>query len=125
MFDGQSLSRDLELIYSELEPDAPNIQSIIQQCSELPDPIRSAEVDKSFDRMLDDNELDRVTNPMSVEDGDTAAMDRLIRRRKELRPFLGSYLTSAIIRVPGLCYTIEVDMDSETVVHWECHCHGT
>ena len=41
--------------------------------------VRSAKINRTFEWLMDANELDRVTNPLSIDSEDVAEVDRLLR----------------------------------------------
>lgn len=119
MFDGQTANHEFEFDLDESLTAPTSIESIVRKSAQLPQVVRSAEITKTYERLMDDNELDRVTNPLSIGANDDGEIDRLTKRRKVLRAKLGSYLTCVVVQLPGICYTIEIDENSSTVVHWE------
>lgn len=119
MFDGQTANHEFEFNLDESLTTTTSIESIVRQCCELPEVVRSAELTKIYERLMDDSELDRVTNPLSISVQDVGEIERLTKRRKILGAQLGSYLTCVVVQLPGICYTVEIDEDSRSVVHWE------
>ncbi len=96
-----------------------NIRGIIRQCIELPPDVISAEFTRVDERLLDQQLLSFLASE-SVAESDEAERDvRQQCRKGALSPYLGRILSCVFIRVPGVHYTIEIDSESERVVHWE------
>lgn len=96
-----------------------DIRGIIRECIELPPEVSSAEFTRVDERLLDQQLLSFLASE-SVPESDEA--DRVVRqqcRKGALSPYLGRILICVFIRLPGVHYTIEIDPDSERVVHWE------
>jgi hypothetical protein len=96
-----------------------DIRGIIRECIELPPDVSSAKFTCVDERLLDQQLLSFLASE-SVAESDEA--DRVVRqqcRNGALSPYLGRILICVFIRLPGVHYTIEIDPDSERVVHWE------
>jgi len=119
MLDGQTGNFAFDFDAHELWPEFPDVEAVIECCSMLPTAVRSAPITSAFERILDYEEMDRLTNPESLERQDTNQLERLQLRRESLRPNLGLLLTCVLIRLPGIHYTIEIDRESGSVVHLE------
>lgn len=119
MFDGNST---IQGAASELRGDSDEQFSIetVLLCSDLPRLVRTARISRIYDRLVDANEISRLTDTRLLSGDKPGQADTLMIRRKALRRYLGSFLTCVYIRLPGCAYTVEIDPDSRTVVHWEC-----
>ena len=87
--------------------------------STLPKDVRSTSVSRVFERLIDADEIARLTDPYQVEEYDSYYTNRIRVRRKALTNYLDSTLTCVLIRLPGVTYTIEIDPISHSIVHWE------
>lgn len=95
------------------------LRAMIEKCTDIPPQVRTAELARVDERVLDDSLFRFLTEqggPGSADDARTAAMRR---RAEALSPYLGHTLVCVLITLPGVRYTIEVDPDEERVVHWE------
>ena len=107
---------------SELITDAlseSKIRQIIAGCREIPVGIQRAKLTCVNERVLDQTlfrSLASQSRPGSPE-GDWTA--RLNHRKQNLHKHIGSHLTCVFIRLPGVHYTIEIDPNAASVVHWE------
>ena len=96
-----------------------DLRDIILRFEELPVAIRQARFTRVEGRVLD-QELMKVLNSQSQLPnckGDWAL--RLRKRRESLLPNLGKLAFCIFIRVPGVHYTVEIDPEAKTVIHWE------
>ncbi len=118
MFDDDSISSQADLdqsseIYSPLD-----IQAVLL-CSDLPEAVKVARIHYTCQRLIDANEISRLTDPKSLGNEDPILLQQLSARRKALSPYLGSFLTCVCMCLPGAYYTLEIDPISKSVVHWE------
>lgn len=96
-----------------------DLRNIILRFEELPVAVRQARFTRVEGRLLD-QELMKVLNSQSRPPnykGDWTL--RLRKRRESLLPNLGKLVFCIYIRVPGAHYTVEIDPESKTVIHWE------
>ena len=119
MFDEQSRSQDICLESNDGAVRSLGIREILDRCSDLPTQIKSAEITYITERVIDKNELARLTSPRSSNQEKPELAALLLARRGALRAYLGSLLTCVFIRLPGVHYTIEIDPVSSSVIHWE------
>ena len=94
------------------------VRSIVCSCVDLPDSIKNAPTMCLTTRVLDRALFDSLTLPT---DEDNAGVDgvRLAKRRRALADHVGRTLTCAYGHLPGMHYTIEIDLQSTLIVHWE------
>jgi hypothetical protein len=95
------------------------LRSIIGRFEELPDTVRLAGFTRIDRRQLGDELLAALLNqqqPPSCQ-GDWEL--RLRKRRESLVGLRGKMLCCVFIRLPGVHYTIEVDLEKRAVVYWE------
>lgn len=71
------------------------------------------------ERLLDSDLFNNIVSQPRNPAADKDWADRLQRRRDTLRPHIGKVLSCVFIRLPGVHYTIEVDVATKDVVHWE------
>ena len=85
--------------------------------SSLPKAVKEAPISKIIEHLIDDEEIERLTNP-----GHDCPADRdlIEKRRQALSQYKGRELVCILILLPGVRYTIEIDIDAEKVVYWEC-----
>ncbi len=95
-----------------------DIGTILQQ-SPLPDAVRSAPITYSSERLIDEALIDSVTAcPEDMIDNEQY-LQQLSVRRAALSRFKGRRLLCAVVRLPGVLYTLEIDPIDHVVVHWE------
>ncbi len=119
MFDAHTDNQEFDFGDHGLTTDLSDASSIIRRSKAIPLGVRTAAITRKFERRMDHGELQRLTNPQSLKNTNDEDLLQLRLRRRALRPYLGSSLTCVLIRLPGVCYTIEIDMIEESVVHWE------
>ena len=96
-----------------------DLRGIIRECIELPPDVSSAEFTRVDERLLDQQLLSFLASESVAESDEADRVVRQQRRNGALSPYLGSILICVFIRLPGVHYTIEIDPESERVVHWE------
>ena len=99
-------------------PDPLNIEAILHR-SNLPKGVRHAAVTQVFERLMDAEEIARLTEPHQPQSDNSEYRERLRIRREALSAYEGSVLVCALIRLPGVVYTVEINPRDETIVHWE------
>jgi len=87
--------------------------------SDLPDVVRAAPLTYSATRVMNDAEIERITNDQLNPESCPHTAERLRRRRKSLSRVLGKEITCAVVRLPWAIYTLEIDAGTRRVVHWE------
>ena len=85
----------------------------------MPPDVRRSELTRVDERILDQHLLSFLLSDSSAQDNDTAWADRVKRRKSVLTPYLNKVLICVFIKLPGIHYTIEIDPESERVVHLE------
>ena len=96
-----------------------DVRSIIDAFDRLPPDVRRSELTRVDERILDQRLLSYLLSDSSAQDNDTAWADRVKRRKSALTPYLNKVLICVFIRLPGIHYTIEINPESERVVHLE------
>ena len=96
-----------------------DIRAIIQECRELPPDVTRAELTRIDERIIDQRLLSFLVGQSAPEHHDPEWLGRQSYRKDALSPYLGRVLICVFIRLPGIHYTIEVDPESQRVVHWE------
>ena len=87
--------------------------------SDLPDAVKAVRPVFLSERLIDSAEIERLTTDAG-EVGDQTSRSRQLReRRRALQRHAGRTLVCAVIRLPGVLYTIEIDPHTHAVVHWE------
>jgi hypothetical protein len=92
---------------------------LVRGFRELPDVVRHAKFGKIVERVLENKLFDAIVSqiPNRPDEGDWS--DRLKRRREALQPYIGKMLSCVYVRLPGIHYTIEVDVATGEIVYWE------
>ena len=96
-----------------------DIRGIIRECIELPPDVSSAEFTRVDERLVDRQLLSILASESTAESDEAELVVRQQCRERALTPYLGKILICVSIRLPGVHYTIEIDPQSERVVHWE------
>ena len=91
----------------------------VRAFTELPDFVRHANFRQVNERILDANLLKTIVSQRPIRIDETDWADRLKRRHEALQPYIGKMLACLYVRLPGVHYTIEVDVESCEVVYWE------
>ena len=91
----------------------------VRTFEELPDLVRHAKFRQVNERVLNAKLFETIVSqrPMRCDENDWAG--RLKRRQEALQPYIGKMLACVYVRLPGVHYTIEVDVESCEVVYWE------
>ena len=92
---------------------------VIRAFGELPDDVRNAPVARIDGRLLDRRLLAQLISQPPPPNSEVGWSDRILKREESLMPHLGRVLFCALIRLPGVQYTVEIDPVSKAVVHWE------
>jgi len=95
------------------------IKAIVCDCDQLPEFVRRARFSQVSERRLDATILNAIVSQPPLSGNEECWAERLQRRRTALLPHLDSRLTCVFIRLPGVHYTIEVDLAAGIVVYWE------
>ncbi len=91
----------------------------VRAFEELPDIVRHVKFREVNERILDAKLFETIVSQRPIRDDETDWPDRLKRRHEALHPHIGKKLACAFVRLPGVHYTIEVDVESCKVVYWE------
>jgi hypothetical protein len=92
---------------------------VIQDFPELPEVVRAAGIARIERRSLDRRLLRQLISQSPPPNSEIGWSTRILRREESLLPHLGKMLFCALIRLPGVQYTVEVDLVEKMVVHWE------
>ncbi len=95
------------------------IRTIIRQFDELPEAVRLSEFTDVYKRRLDQELMKTL---LTQERPPNCRCDwelHIQQRRRSLVRYRGKILYCVFIRLPGVHYTIEVDLKKKAVVHWE------
>lgn len=95
------------------------LRSIIRTCTDIPPQVREAQFTRVDERVIDAPLLRVLAEHYAPGANDEAQAARRGKRAAALSPYLGKMLVCVLILLPGVRYTIEIDMDDERVVHWE------
>jgi len=95
------------------------LRSIIRACTDIPRQVREAQFTRVDERVIDASLLRILAEHYVPGVNDNAQAAKRGRRAAALSPYLGKVLVCVLIVLPGVRYTIEIDMDEERVVHWE------
>lgn len=118
MFEGPQ-NLDFELVWDRETAESLSTEEILAQCTGLPEGVVDCAPTHVEERLFTKEELRRITNVQSLDENDTSIRQQLKKRGKVLSPYVGSTLRCVFIRLPGVHYTIEIDPDSQVVVHLE------
>ena len=104
---------------SNLESTEHELRRVLRQCKDLPEEVRVAKFTRVEQRRLDEALLTTLLSqcPPAIchEDWDL----RLLKRKQSLRKHLDKVLHCIFIQLPGVHYTIEVDLEARAVAYWE------
>ena len=114
-----ALPQEIETRTPQTEIREADLSAIILRHGEIPTAVVKAGISHRLDRVLSPALFDAIIAQPKVGGSDEAWAKRLYRRRVRLKRFVGRRLVCAFIRVPGAHHTIEIDPDSQNVVHWE------
>ena len=117
MFEG-SAAYESDFVGKNELVDSFGIESVLRD-SNLPQIVRTSPVSQMFERLIDANEISRLTELGPNEKDNAERIERLRIRREALTKHLGSSLTCVLVRLPGVLYTIEIDPINWSIVHWE------
>ena len=98
--------------------DSFSIESVLRN-SNLPQFIKISPISQLFEHLIDASEISRLTELGPNEKDNAERIERLRIRREALKKYQGSSLICALIRLPGVLYTIEIDPVNWSIVHWE------
>ena len=87
--------------------------------SNLPAVVHSAPIAYSDERLIDDGLIEALTVCPDDRTDDPQYIDQLAIRRDTLSRFKGQRLLCVVVRLPGVIYTLEINPETQTVVHWE------
>jgi hypothetical protein len=91
----------------------------VRAFEELPDFVRHAKFRQVNERVLNAKLFETIVSQRPMRDNETDWAGRLKRRQEALQPYIGKMLACVYVRLPGVHYTIEVDVESCAVVYWE------
>ena len=92
---------------------------VVRAFDELPEFVRHAKFSQVNERILDAKLFKTITSPRPVRAAEADWAGRLRRRHEALHPHIGKKLACVFVRLPGVHYTIEVDVEACEVVYWE------
>lgn len=93
--------------------------TVIASFADLPQEVRQARIARIEGRMLDRALFAQLISQPAPSHAKVGWSSRILRREESLLPHVGKILFCALIRLPGVQYTVEVDPLAKTVVHWE------
>ncbi len=91
----------------------------VRAFNELPEFVRHAKFRQVNERILDAKLFKTLVSQRPFGSPEEDWADRLQRRYDALHPYIGKKLACVFVRLPGVHYTIEVDVESCEVVYWE------
>ena len=94
-------------------------KDIIRAFDGLPEFVRYAKFGQVNERILDSKMFEMIVSQRPVRAAEADWAGRLRRRHEALHPHIGKKLACAFVRLPGVHYTIEVDVEACEVVYWE------
>ena len=91
----------------------------VRAFEDLPEFVRHAKFGQVSERILDAKLFETIVSQRPVRIDETGWVDRLKQRQEALQPYIGKRLACVYVRLPGVHYTMEVDVESCEVVYWE------
>lgn len=104
---------------TEAERLAKECAAVIRSYTELPKAVRNAAPSRVESRVLKRRLLRQLVSQPPPPNHAEGWSDRILRREESLAPHIGKVLRCVLIRLPGVQYTVEVDLQAGAVVHWE------
>ena len=109
--------------YSD-KPDAPKslealLRRAVGRCSELPVGVQNVSFTHISSRVFDEGLFQTLINQSRSHDNKSDWAARIEKREENLTDYVGRHLVCVFIHLPGLHYTIEIDLNTALVVHWE------
>ncbi len=98
---------------------ADKLHALIRNCAEIPIQVREAKLARIDERLIDDSMIRFLTDHRALEHHGETQAGILQRRLDALSPYVGQTLVCVLIVLPGVSYTIEIDLALERIVHWE------
>jgi hypothetical protein len=118
MFEANPTAQPVDVDVATSPDDSVDVRSVLRR-SNLPAAVRAATPDFTQERFIDNAEIRRLTTVPSGSEQDKGMLARLATRRKVLLRYQGRSLLCAMIRLAGVCYTIEIDPITGSIAHWE------
>ena len=94
-------------------------KDIIRAFGDLPEFVRHAKFGQVDERILSIKLFETIVSQRPIRAAENDWADRLQRRYDALHPYIGKKVACVFVRLPGVHYTIEVDVESCEVVYWE------
>ena len=119
MLKQQSLELTSEFASDYFAVEPVDLRATIQNCPELPCEVNIAEFTYVEQRLIDETLIHRLSCYQAT---DNVAADWAIRLRRlaeALSSYLGKDLICVFIRMPGVQYTVKVDPERRSIIHWE------
>lgn len=95
------------------------IRTIIRRFDELPEAVRLSEFTDVYKRRLDQELMKTLLTQQQPPNCRCDWELHIQQRKKSLVRYRGKILYCVFIRLPGVHYTIEVDLKKKAVIHWE------
>ena len=122
----QTLSTELaRTLFTDELPDrstsdrSAECRAIIREFPELPEAARAADFARIESRLLDRRLVRQLISQAPPPNSEVGWSTRILKREESLLPHLGKWLYCVLIRLPGVQYTLEVDIEARAIVHWE------
>ena len=90
------------------------LRALIRNCPEIPADVGEARFTRVNERKIDNSLLQFLKEKSEETDPET-----MQRRFEILSTYLDRSLIYVLIKLPGVCYTFEVDPEEDRIVHWE------
>ena len=128
--DISDLSGQLSLFEQQLRAEPPvsdpciessecELRTVIRRFDELPKAVRLSKFTRVDERRLNHELITALLAQAAPPNCQSDWEARLQEREKSLVPHQDKVLYCVFIRLPGAHYTIEVDLETSAVVHWE------
>ena len=95
------------------------IRTAIGRHPKLPRQLACVSISYRITRIMTQSLLQELCASHTARMDEDHPDDRLLRRRRHLREFLGKPLLCAVIPQPGVLYTVEIDPVGGELIHWE------
>ena len=105
--------------YFDIEDELFDCRNVIREFDQLPECVRKAEISRIDGRPLNRRLFTQLISQSPPPNSEAGWSSRILKREESLFPYLGKILFCALIRLPGVQYTVEVDPVARAVVHWE------
>ena len=105
-------------IADDIEETEDSIEAIIWR-SDLPEIVKTARLNYVATRLIDGDEIARLSGESLNPNNCPALTNRLQLRSTALTRLEGEVVSCAVVKLPGATYTIEINREAGRIEHWE------